>query len=56
MVGPFDTYFLESDFVSGPWAYVAYIPQFVRFYANHPAHKKSHAPKYSNPNPSHTPP
>ncbi len=28
MVGPFDTYFLESDFATGPWAYVAYIPQF----------------------------
>jgi hypothetical protein len=28
MVGPFDSYFLESDFVTGPWAYVAYIPQF----------------------------
>jgi hypothetical protein len=28
MVGPFDTYFLESDDMTGPWAYVAYIPQF----------------------------
>jgi hypothetical protein len=28
MVGPFDTYFLESDFITGPWSYVAYIPQF----------------------------
>jgi hypothetical protein len=27
-VGTFDTYFLESDDITGPWAYVAYIPQF----------------------------
>jgi len=28
MVGPFDTYFLESDYITGPWSYIAYIPQF----------------------------
>jgi len=27
-VGTFDTYFLESDDITGPWSYVAYIPQF----------------------------
>jgi hypothetical protein len=28
MVGPFDTYFLESSDITGPWSYIAYIPQF----------------------------
>lgn len=39
MVAPFDTYFLESDAMTGPWALVSYLREFgpEAYFANHPS-------------------
>ena len=37
--GNFDTYFLESDDITGPWSYVTYLSNFGPqvYFANHPS-------------------
>jgi hypothetical protein len=37
--GDFDTYYLESDDITGPWSYVTYMKQFGPqvYFANHPS-------------------
>ena len=37
--GDFDSYFLESDSITGPWKYVTYMRQFGPqvYFANHPS-------------------
>ena len=39
MTEEFDTYFLESDSVTGPWSYVTYMSKFgpEAYFVNHPS-------------------
>jgi len=39
MVQPFDTYFLESDSITGPWSYVSYLSEFgpEAYFVHHPS-------------------